>query len=66
MELQLEFQSSKKEVLKLRAEKRSVELQHKQTIHETTMTLSDDMSVVEQEISKYLVKQKAEFSRLNT
>ena len=50
----------------MRAEKRSVEQQHKQTIHETTMTLSDDMSVVEQEISKYLVKQKAEFSRLNT
>ena len=42
--------NSKKDVQRLKAEKRSVELMHTQTIKETYQSLQEDMNAVNQEV----------------
>ena len=65
VELRNEFLNSRKEVQKLKLDAAEVETHAKQTTHQVDQQLKGDIKHVDQEVAKFISRQKAENSRLH-
>jgi ribonuclease HII len=65
MELRQEFLSSKKEIQKIRADRKISEVSARATLSKAQRDLKREMDQVEEGVGRFLIKQKAENSRFH-